>query len=76
MKLKVERRFRDKITGVLHNVGDTFEASDKRAAELLDDKRNLVVQIKEDKKPASQEEPKKEASKAKTTTKTKKSTKK
>lgn len=47
MKLKVEKQFRDKITGELHKVNDVFEVDDARGAELLGDNRNLVTQIKE-----------------------------
>lgn len=68
MKLKVEIKFRDKISGELHDVGDIFETDEARAKELLSDKRNLVSKVKEE--PADQGE-KKTAAKAKS----KKSTK-
>lgn len=68
MKLTTEIRFRDKITGELHEVGDIFEADEARAKELLSDKRKLVSKVKEE--PADQGE-KKTAAKAKS----KKSTK-
>ena len=48
MKLKVEKEFRDKITGVLHKVDDVFEVEKERADELLADSRNLVTLIKEE----------------------------
>ena len=47
MKLKVEKKFRDKITGELHNVNDEFEVAEARGKELLADTRNLVTQVKE-----------------------------
>ena len=68
MKLKVDIKFRDKISGELHEVGDIFETDEARAKELLSDKRNLVSKVKEE--PADQGE-KKTATKAKS----KKSTK-
>ncbi len=57
MKLKVEKQFRDKITGDLRKVGDTFEAEEERAKELLNDFRELVTLVKEDTK-ESEEKPK------------------
>lgn len=62
MKLKVEIKFRDKISNELHNVGDIFEADEARAKELLSDKRKLVSKVKE--APADQGE-KKTATKSK-----------
>lgn len=56
MKLKVEIKFRDKISGELHDVGDIFEADEARAKELLSDKRKLVSKVKE--APADQGEKK------------------
>ena len=56
MKIKVEKQFRDKITGDLRNVGDVFEAEDERGRELLNDPRELVTLVKEDK---DEEKPKK-----------------
>lgn len=56
MKIKVEKQFRDKITGELRNVGDVFEAEEERGRELLDDPRELVTLVKEDK---DEEKPKK-----------------
>lgn len=47
MKLKVEKQFRDKITGKLHEINSVFEVDDERGRELLGDDRNLVTQIKE-----------------------------
>ena len=47
MKLKVEKKFRDKITGELHNVNDEIEVAEARGKELLADSRNLVTQVKE-----------------------------
>lgn len=58
MKLKVEKQFRDKITGDLRKVGDIFEADEERAKTLLDDSRELVTLVKED-----AEKPKKTRSK-------------
>lgn len=46
MKLKVEKRFRDKITGELHQVGDTFEVEDARGEELLNHEMGIVSEVK------------------------------
>jgi hypothetical protein len=45
MILKVEKKFRDKITNEIRKVDDVFEVADDRGAELLADKRNLVTQV-------------------------------
>jgi hypothetical protein len=45
MKLKILMKFRDRNTGTLYNVGDEVEFDEKRANELLADKRNLVEKI-------------------------------
>lgn len=55
MKLKVERRFRDKNTGDLYEVNSVIEVTQARGEELLADERNLVTQIKE---PAKANKPK------------------
>ena len=47
MKLKIERQFRDKITGVLHKVDDVIEVDEERGNELVNDDRGLVTLIKE-----------------------------
>lgn len=46
MKLKVVKKFRDKITGELHQVGDTFEVEDARGEELLNHKMEIVSEVK------------------------------
>lgn len=48
MKLKVEKKFKDKITDELHQVDDVFEVDEERGKELLSDSRNLVTQVKEE----------------------------
>ena len=52
MKLKVEKQFRDKHTGVLYKVGNVIEVNDGRGKELLNDSRALVTQVKEETKKA------------------------
>lgn len=46
MKLKVVKKFRDKITGELHQVGDTFEVEDERGEELLGHEMGIVSEVK------------------------------
>ena len=46
MKLKVVKKFRDKITGELHQVGDTFEVEDARGEELLNHEMGIVSEVK------------------------------
>lgn len=50
MKLKIEKEFTDKFTGETYKVDDVKEFEEARAKELLDDPRNLVTQVKEEKK--------------------------
>ena len=45
MKLKVLKRFHDKVTGALYNVGSEIEVSDKRGAEILAAPGNLAVKV-------------------------------
>lgn len=45
MKLKVLKRFHDKVTGVLYKVGSEIEVSDKRGAEILAAPGNLAVKV-------------------------------
>lgn len=45
MKIKVLRRFHDKVTGALYNVGSEVEVSDKRGAEILAAPGNLAVKV-------------------------------
>lgn len=45
--LKVEKVFKDKITGELYQVGQTIEVSEDRAKELLADGRGLVSEVKQ-----------------------------
>ena len=59
MKLKVLIKFRDKITGELHEVDSVFDADDQRAKELLADNRKLVAKVKEEKTEEATEAPKK-----------------
>lgn len=51
MKLKIEKVFRDKHTGKKYEVGNEIEFTEGRAKELLSDKRELVTQVKDTKKP-------------------------
>ena len=46
MKLKVEKKFRDKNTKELYEVGQTIEVDDERAEELLSHKAGLVSEAK------------------------------
>jgi acetolactate synthase small subunit len=64
MKLKVEKQFRDKVTGQLHKVNDVFSVDDERGAELLNHPMGLVSVSKE-----AEEKPKKTAPKTKTASK-------
>ena len=50
MKLKINLKFTDKYTGIKYKDGSIVEFDDKRAKELLDDKRNLVSEVEEEKK--------------------------
>lgn len=45
MKLKVLKRFHDKVTGALYSVGSEIEVSDKRGAEILAAPGNLAVKV-------------------------------
>lgn len=45
MKLKVLKRFSDKVTGELYEVGSIIEPTDERAAEMLAAKGDLVEKI-------------------------------
>lgn len=47
MKVKVLKKFRDKVTGELHKVGDEFTCNKKRYNEILS-VDNLVEEIKEE----------------------------
>lgn len=47
MKLKIEIAFKDKFTGEKYEKDSIVEFEDSRAEELLADKRNLVVKVKE-----------------------------
>lgn len=47
MKLKIEIAFKDKFTGEKYEKDSIVEFEDSRAEELLKDKRNLVVKVKE-----------------------------
>lgn len=71
MKIKVEKKFKDKYTGKIYKVGDVVEVAEERGAELLSDSRKLVSKVSED-------DPKKTATKTATKTakpKSKKSSK-
>ena len=50
MKLKINLKFTDKITGEKYKDGSIVEFEDERAKELLADKRNLVSEIEEESK--------------------------
>ena len=52
MNLKVEKAFRDKITGERYEVGAVVEFETRRAKEILADARKLASEVKE-KKPRS-----------------------
>lgn len=47
MKLKIKIAFKDKFTGEKYEKDSIVEFEDSRAEELLADKRNLVVKVKE-----------------------------
>lgn len=47
MELKIEIAFKDKFTGEKYEKDSIVEFEDSRAEELLADKRNLVVKVKE-----------------------------
>lgn len=51
--LKVEKVFKDKITGELYKVGQIIEVSEDRAKELLADGRGLVSEVKQKSAPKS-----------------------
>lgn len=51
--LKVEKVFKDKITGELYQVGQIIEVSEDRAKELLADDRGLVSEVKQKSAPKS-----------------------
>ena len=51
--LKVEKVFKDKITGELYKVGQIIEVSEDRAKELLADGRGLVSEVKPKSAPKS-----------------------
>lgn len=70
MKLKVEKQFRDKISGELRKIDDVFEVDDERGAELLNHPMGLVT-ISEDK----EEKPKAKKAAPKTKTASKKTKK-
>lgn len=54
MQLKIKKVFKDKFTNALYKVGDVIEFEQARAEELLEDNRNLVEAVDEEKekKPA------------------------
>lgn len=51
--LRVEKVFKDKITGELYQVGQIIEVSEDRAKELLADGRGLVSEVKPKSTPKS-----------------------
>lgn len=60
MKLKIEREFVDKETGVLHKVGEVVEYAKERAEEILNHAGKFASKIEEkieDKKPEAPTEP-------------------
>lgn len=64
MKLKILVEFTDKYTGDIYKIGDIKEFEEKRAKELLSDKRNLVEEVKEEVEEVKEEpKPKKKTSK-------------
>lgn len=66
MKIKVEKKFRDKNTGVLYEIGEVIDVTDDRGAELLGDTRKLVSEVT-----GETAKPKKTATKTKTAAKPK-----
>jgi len=66
MKLKVLKRFRDKVTGEPYDVGSIIEPTAERAAEMLAAKGDLVEKID-----GSDNEPKTDVQAEKPKTKTK-----
>lgn len=51
MKVKVIKRFKDKHTNLLHEVGQEIEVTDKRCSEINSTSYGIFVEeIKEDKK--------------------------
>lgn len=59
MKLKIEKVFKDKVTGEYYNVGDVIEVAEKRGKELLSDDRKLVSLHEEKPKTAPKKSTKK-----------------
>ena len=49
MNLKIERAFRDKITGERYEAGAVVNFETKRAEEILADARKLASEVKEKK---------------------------
>lgn len=47
MKLKILQIFTDKYTDKKYKINEIVDFEEKRAAELLSDKRNLVEEVKE-----------------------------
>ena len=58
MKLKVLKKFHDKETDEMRNVGDVFEVSDERGKEILESKYNVaeLVEVGEPDNPQSDSE--------------------
>lgn len=67
MKLKVLKRFHDKVTGEPYEVGSIIEPTDERGAEMLAAKGDLVEKIG-----GSEDEPKQNVPAEKPRTKSKK----
>ena len=57
VKLKILKKFHDKETGQLRNVGDEIEVSDKRGKEILASKLNVaeILEVGKPDDPAKQE---------------------
>ena len=53
MNLKIERAFRDKITGERYEAGAVVDFEPKRAEEILADARKLASEVKAEKKSRS-----------------------
>lgn len=55
MKVKVLKKFKDKETRRIHKVGEVFECSEKRYAEILKADENLI-RVLDDEEPGEEEQ--------------------
>ena len=58
MKIKALKKFKDKDTGTIANVGDVIDVSEARAKSAID--RNLAEEVKTEKKKGKPKKSKKE----------------